>query len=66
MFSPGGTPAVLDEPVLFVSTLIGTKTDQQDTVIQVSFAALRLIVDAALVQLLLKGVEQLIEKLIYN
>ena len=52
--TPTSSPTVLDEPVFFARVLVGTETDQQNAVIQVGLAALWLIVDTAMVQLLFR------------
>lgn len=59
LLAPAGTPTVFDEPVLLASLLIGSVADQQNTVIQVSVAALRFLVDAFFVGLLFGEIERL-------
>ena len=49
--SPGGAPAVLDEPVGLARLIINSVTDSQDTVVEVLWAALLIPVYAAVVEL---------------
>ena len=49
LIAPGGAPAVLDDPEVLAA--VGSVADSQDSVVKLGRRAVRLVVDALLVQL---------------